>query len=118
MAATIGTRLYTLLNGRRVGIDAFGNRYYESRRARNGEKHPRRWVMYNGKVEASKVPAEWHGWLHYTLDAPVEAAPRQWQKPHLPNLTGTQGRYLPPGHISSGAPRAAASADYQPWTPE
>lgn len=74
--------------------------------------------MYHGVVEASKVPATWHGWLHYTLDAPMVDAPKyRWLKPHLPNLTGTTGRYLPAGHISKGGARAPATADYEPWTP-
>ena len=25
---------------------------------------------YNGLVEASKVPADWHGWLHHTETSP------------------------------------------------
>ena len=53
------------LTAQEVGSDEFGNRYYEERRARPG-KLPRRYVRYNGIVEASKVPADWHGWLHYT----------------------------------------------------
>lgn len=119
MSATIGTRIFTWMQGRFIGRDEFGNRYYEARRAGKGERH-RRWVIYNGMPEPSKVPAHWHGWLHYTLAAPIlEAAHKyHWQKPHQPNLTGTQGRYLPAGHISKGGVRAAASADYKPWTPE
>jgi NADH:ubiquinone oxidoreductase subunit len=118
MSATIGTKLNTWFHGRLIGRDAFGNRYYEARRARGAEKK-RRWVMYRGVVEASKVPANWHGWLHYTLDAPLpEAKQHSWQKTHQPNLTGTTGRYLPAGHISNGGARAPAAADYQPWTPE
>ncbi|PZP85247.1 MAG: NADH:ubiquinone oxidoreductase subunit NDUFA12 [Azospirillum brasilense] len=119
MSATIGTRLFTLVYGRKVGQDEFGNRYFEQRRAAKGEK-ARRWVIYNGMAEPSKVPAHWHGWLHYTLDAPIPEAARRysWQKEHVPNLTGTQGRYLPAGHIEKSATRAKATADYQPWTPQ
>lgn len=119
MAATIGTRLHTWLHGRFIGRDEFGNRYFEAKRARKNERR-RRWVVYHGVVEASKVPPTWHGWLHYTLDAPIpEAAHKyRWQKEHQPNLTGTTGRYLPAGHITKGGRRAAATADYQPWSPE
>jgi NADH:ubiquinone oxidoreductase subunit len=118
MSATIGTRLHTFFYGRFVGRDMFGNRYFESSCARKGERK-RRWVMYNGVPEASKVPASWHGWLHYTLDAPLsETKPYSWVKNHQPNLTGTTGRYLPPGHISRGGKRAASSADYEPWSPK
>ncbi len=117
MSATIGTKLHTWMYGKFIGRDAFGNRYFESKRAKAGQKK-RRWVIYEGIAEASKVPAEWHGWLHYTLDAPLSETRRQgWLKPHQPNLTGTTGRYLPKGHISKGGVRASAAADYEPWTP-
>jgi NADH:ubiquinone oxidoreductase subunit len=121
MASTTGTWLSTLWRGKLVGRDPFGNRYYERRgRAKPGERK-RRWVMYNGIAEPSKVPAQWHGWLHHTLDAPLsepKAKRYKWQKPHLPNLTGTQGRYLPPGHLMKGSQRAANEADYEAWKPE
>ncbi len=119
MSATIGTKLHTLFYGRSIGRDEFGNRYFEARSKRKGEKFKRRWVIYKGIVDASKVPAAWHGWLHYTLDAPLSESKKYlWQKPHLPNLTGTTGRYLPRGHLAKGGVRAPASADYQAWKPE
>ena len=117
MTATIGTRLHTIFYGRFVGRDEFGNRYFESNRAKKGEKK-RRWVLYEGVPEASKVPPAWHGWLHYTLNTPLSETKRySWMKSHLPNLTGTTGRYLPRGHISKGGARADATADYEPWKP-
>jgi NADH:ubiquinone oxidoreductase subunit len=118
MSATIGTKLHTLVYGKFKGRDEFGNRYFESKWAAKGEKK-RRWVMYHGIAEASKVPATWHGWLHYTLDAPLsEVKQYNWLKAHLPNLTGTRGRYLPQGHISKPGPRAKSAADYEPWMPQ
>lgn len=118
--ATIGTRLFTWLHGNHVGTDEFGNRYFEARRnGPDGKK--KRWVMYNGIIEPSKVPSYWHGWLHYTTDQlPTEGngMVHDWQKPHQPNLTGTKGRYLPKGHILQEGERAAsASGDYEAWRP-
>lgn len=121
MAATIGTRLFTWFKGRHVGTDAFGNRYYEARGSAKQGIHRKRWVMYRGIPEPSKVPAHWHGWLHYTIaDVPRETLAKRypWQKPHLPNLTGTTGRYLPQGHLLKGGARAANTADYTAWKPE
>lgn len=120
MSSTIGTKLFTLLRGRRVGRDEFGNVYYEQRSVDKAIGRKRRWVMYNGIADASKVPPHWHGWLHHTLDAPIPQASHQygWQKEHIPNLTGTTHRYLPAGHITKGGKRAAATADYKPWTPQ
>ncbi len=114
---TIGTRLFTWLKGREVGADEAGNLYYEERRVRDGAR-PRRWVIYSGEPEASKVPAEWHGWLHYTTLEPIPlAARRPWQLPHQPNLTGTAESYRPPGHDYRGGNRAPGTGDYEAWTP-
>ena len=118
--ATIGTKLHTLLNGRYVGRDEFGNKYYEHRRTPTEGERRRRWVMYHGMVEPTKVPAHWHGWLHYTHEQPMIDSARRfgWQKDHLPNLTGTVSRYLPAGHAEKGGKRAANTADYEPWEPK
>ena len=112
------TWLFTRLHGQPAGRDAAGNRYY--RRSRGwGPRREQRWVVYAGEAEASKVPPEWHGWLHYTTDeVPQAGAPgRAWQKPHQPNLTGTPAAYLPSGHTLRGGHRARAADDYEPWVP-
>jgi len=118
--ATIGTRLFTWLKGTQVGSDELGNVYYQSRR-KAADGTLKRWVIYDGLAEPSKVPARWHRWLHYTADeTPAkEGTPRYfWQKPHRPNMTGTMERYLPPGHLDKGGKRdASASGDYEAWKP-
>ena len=115
---TIGTRLYTWLRGEEVGTDAFGNRYYRNKRAAS-VRLERRWVLYQGEAEASKVPPQWNAWLHRTTDViPRGDQPTQpWQKPHEPNLTGTALAYRPPGHTYMGGHRAKATGDYEPWRP-
>ncbi len=119
MSTPLGTKLATLFTGKLIGTDDFGNRYYESTRTPPKGIRRKRWVIYKGLAEPSKVPAQWHGWLHYVLDAPLSSAKRYgWQKDHLPNLTGTVARYLPPGHLLKGGKRAKATADYTPWKPE
>src|SRR5690606_11233408 len=99
---TFGTQLWTWLYGELVGEDEFGNRYY---RTKGGKIDPtlrfeRRWMIYNGYAEASKVPPSWHGWLHHIVDLPPtqeSIKPHPWEKPHRPNLTGTPAAYRPPG---------------------
>lgn len=116
----IGTLIYTWIFGERVGEDAFGNRYYRSRRLKRYGRE-RRWVLFKGAVEASKVPPEWHAWLHHVVETPlVEQAKRArpWQKPHIPNLTGTAYAYRPQGHELRGGKRPPATGDYEAWTPE
>jgi NADH:ubiquinone oxidoreductase subunit len=123
---TLGTRLYTWWCGELVGADQFGNRYFreKSRKSlvKGGglESRERRWVLYAGMAEPSKVPPEWHGWLHHITDTvPIidPAARKPWQKEHLPNLSGTALAYRPPGSVLRGGHRAKATGDYQPWTP-
>jgi NADH:ubiquinone oxidoreductase subunit len=114
----LGTWLFTKLHGRQVGTDSAGNIYYTDRRPRPGGGRVRRWVAYAGAPEASEVPPEWHSWLHYTTDAPLLEVPRlPWQKPHLPNETGTALSYRPPGHDYEGGKRDRATGDYEAWTP-
>jgi len=117
--ATIGTSLWSARNGARVGQDRLGNIYFESKKAdQTGRK--RRWVIYDGPNDASRVPPEWHGWLHNTVDSlPDESLPppRIWEKEAAPNLTGTHAAYRPAGALEAGGHRAPATGDYEAWTP-
>lgn len=122
--APIGTLLYTFVFGKKVGTDEFGNKYYTTSafsKQVGRYNRERRWVIYNGKAEASKIPPYWHGWMHYSVDSiPSEKDARksqQWQKSHLPNLTGTEYAYLPTGHKDKGGERDKATGDYQAWKP-
>lgn len=113
----IGTLIHTWLKGRHVGTDEFGNRYYEQKGKTRPGQADRRWVLYKGEPEASKVPAHWHAWLHHTTATPVKAETRAWEQEHLPNLSGTPLAYLPPGHDMRGGQRDGATGDYEPWQP-
>ena len=111
---TLGTRFFTWRKGIAVGKDDQGNRYY---RNRDGT---RRWVIYNGVADASRIPPGWHGWMHHRVDVPPsqeEYAPREWQKPHQPNLTGSPAAYRPKGSLLSGRHRPQVTGDYDAWTP-
>lgn len=115
---TMITRMKTMFSGTLVGEDEAGNRYYQERRKPKSGRR-RRWVVYFGDEEASRVPASWHGWLHYTVDEPPtnDDEVHPWQKEHLPNMTGTTEAYRPPGHTLAGGKRDRATGDYEPWTP-
>lgn len=122
--ATIGTMLHTSLKGEHVGTDAQGNRYYRAKQKHGAKTHgvrERRWVIYEGANDASRVPAEWHGWLHGTFDGVPESylpPPRIWETDFTPNLTGTHAAYRPQGALERGGKRAAATGDYEAWTPD
>jgi NADH:ubiquinone oxidoreductase subunit len=103
----------------RMGEDDLGNVYYEGRRDTMGL--PRRWVIYLGANDASRVPPEWFAWLHRQVDdVPERALPaaRAWEKPAVPNMTGTALAYRPAGALEKGGQRAAATGDYEAWVPE
>jgi len=114
-----GLVLLTLRRGGSVGKDNLGNRYFQQRIPAKGAR-PRRWVVYaDGATDASVIGPEWHAWLHYLTDDVLPNSGRKpWQKPHLPNLTGTKEGYRPAGHDYEGGNRANASGDYQAWTPD
>ena len=118
--ATIGTLFNSAMTGEQVGTDAQGNTYFRAkkRRADGGE---RRWVMYDGANDASRVPAEWHGWLHNTYDGVPEShlpPARIWEVDYTPNATGTPAAYRPQGALEKGGHRAAATGDYEAWSPD
>jgi NADH:ubiquinone oxidoreductase subunit len=121
-SATIGIRFTVARRGVFIGEDATGNRYYEAKDTSDSyDGRKRRWVIYNGYAEASKVPAEWHGWLHHTFDESPADTPllrRSWELDTQPNLTGTVWAWRPKGAIARGGERAKATGDYEAWRPE
>jgi len=113
--ATIGTWVTTWFSGQAVGTDQFGNRYYQTKDGK------RRWVIYNGTVEASRISPDWHGWLHHTFKEPPTVAPlrtQPWEKTHIPNQTGTDNAQRPQGSLARSGERPAATGDYEAWTPK
>ena len=87
---TFGTFLKTILFGKLVGKDEFGNKYYKS-------KKNERWVVYSGDVEATKITSDWYLWMHHTIDRPPLEKEKKfsWQKKHKKNQTGTSEKYTP-----------------------
>ena len=110
---TFGTQLWTWRKGVKVGEDQQGNIFY------NNKDDSRRWVIFSGPIEASRIDPDWHGWLHRTWNEPPTDKPlvhRSWEKPHQENLTGTVAAYAPAGSLRQATP--APRGDYEAWTPE
>ena len=111
--ATLNTRLWSWRKGTKVGEDDQGNVFFQN------DDGSRRWVMYNGQVEGSRISPEWHGWLHHTWKEPPTERPltkKAWEKPHLANMTGTPLAYAPEGSIRREEPKPRS--DYEAWSPE
>ena len=106
---TIGTFLFTLFYGTKVGSDLFGNIYYKNK---NDSK---RWVIYNGEVESSKIPPEWHLWIHHTNNLTPDNTKfvnYHWIKPHKKNKTGSSDAYHPKKYTKD------KKEAYKKWQPD
>ena len=110
---TLNTQLFTWRRGVKVGEDDAGNIFYETK------DRAKRWVIFNGEAEASRVSPDWHGWLHHTWDEPPTQSPlthKTWEKPHQANLTGTAMAHAPAGSLRGATPQL--TSDYEAWVPE
>ena len=88
---TLGTFLYTLFFGKFAGKDNSGNKYYQNNKGK-------RWVIYNGEINASKIESDWYQWMHYQTNInplKTKISKHPWQKPHSDNKTGTEKAYRP-----------------------
>ena len=106
---TLGTKIETIFFGKFVGSDTLGNKYYES-------KNGKRWVIYSNEIDASKIPVEWYSWMHFTqnrIEKKHELETFKWQKPHQPNLTGTEEAYYPNKNNSN-----VINKKYKSWKSE
>lgn len=114
--ASWGTSIVSRRNGEEAGRDEAGNVYFQHR------KDPaRRWVIYEGSNDSSRVPPGWNAWLRGTIDeVPERSLPqrRAWEKAPKPNLTGTVAAYRPSGSMDGRDLRAAATGDYEAWKPD
>jgi NADH:ubiquinone oxidoreductase subunit len=119
---TVGTMLWTRRFGEFVGQDEAGNRYF---RTKGGAIDPqlgfeRRWVIYPGYADSTTIPTGWYGWIHHRTDTPPTEesyTPRDWQKPHLRNMTGSPAAYRPKGAFPGGRNRPEVTGDYKAWAP-
>ena len=107
---TVGTFMYTVFTGKFVGKDQFGNKYYSN-------SIGKRWVIYRNNIESSKIPPEWHSWIHFLVEnKPSNNIEKfSWQKSHRENLSGTKDAYRPDGSLSSNLKKNMKK--YETWIP-
>ena len=104
-------KLFIKFYATQIGSDKFGNQYCIGKH-KNYLGQAKRFVVYNGIDESTKVPPMWHSWLHYVSDdLPRNGLEHDWQQEYLPNLTAT--KYA---HVSSGSV-AQNLKTYLKWTP-
>ena len=111
----IGTKICSLLFGKKVGTDEFGNTYFISKlpalKPYGGKIRQKRWVIYRDSPEPTKISPNWFLWMHYTIDdidanASENKTNSVIRYQFLPNETGTEFAYSP----------SAAKLDYKEVT--
>ena len=116
---SFGTTLYTWFYGKLVGSDESGNKYYANSHD-HSDLSAKRWVIFKGEIEASKIPPHWHAWLHKSIDKPPINYKHKyrWQKNHKENMTGTINAHYPPSNpLSKNYNPDQIKADYESWSP-
>ncbi|MCY7338656.1 MAG: NADH:ubiquinone oxidoreductase subunit NDUFA12 [Sphingomonas bacterium] len=114
--ASWGTTIFSRRNGEEVGRDDSGNIYFKHRK-----DAARRWVMYTGNNDSSRIPPGWNAWLRGTIDGLPDAAlpqRRAFELPPQANVTGSPDAYRPSGSLGGARVRPAATGDYQAWKPD
>ena len=116
---SIGTKIYTFFYGNFVGKDEKGNKYYSNHKDFSNI-NAKRWVIFNGEIEATKIPAHWHAWLHKSIDVPPlnYSHKYDWQKDHQTNMTGTVDAHFPSSHpLSKSYNPEKQIKEYDSWSP-
>ncbi|KAI5285365.1 hypothetical protein KEM54_000624 [Ascosphaera aggregata] len=83
-----------------VGIDRYGNRYFENKNEIPGRT---RWVDFKmHEYDSSHIEPGWRAWMNCMVDKPPTEDPvlqsntKPWETPdHKPNYTLTRGAYRP-----------------------
>ena len=107
----LGTTLYTLFYGIKVGEDKLGNIYYISKK-----KKKRKWVLYKNKKDPTIIPVNWQIWLTNEADNVFKSQMKySWSKDREQNHTGTDRAYNPAEKIVES--KKAKDLKYKKWTP-
>jgi NADH:ubiquinone oxidoreductase subunit len=114
------TSLYLKIFGELTHVDEYGNHYYQTKKQDTLGRH-KRYCIYRGISEASKIPAAMHLWMHHQTENPVNKNKKYfWQKAHIPNLTGTQYSFTPRKKSIAFEEKNASKQTpkhYTPWNP-
>lgn len=82
MLNRLNSIIFTKIFGVHAGEDLYGNQFY----FRKTSEEEKRWVVYKGMYDPSKISDEWHSWLHFINDIKPFKSKKTW----IPNTTGTK----------------------------
>lgn len=111
------TSIKLLFTAKFIGEDEYKNRYFESKH-KDYLGRTKRFCIFHGIVEASKIPADWHAWMHHTTNSPIQYKKLFWMKSHMPDTTGTLHAFIPNTHTHYnvyGKSHLNKIQDYTPW---
>ena len=112
----IGTILYSLLNGKEIGRDQEGNKFYIHKKNKK-----KRWVLYKKKIDPTSLEVEWQTWLTETIfneEKIRNDTNFKWQKSKKGNATGTADSYHPAKFSSKEEINIKKSNKDSIWKPD
>ena len=89
----IGTILHSFLNGKKVGEDNQGNKFYIHKKNKK-----KRWVLYKKNIDPTNLEVKWQIWLTENdkdNEIIISNSSYKWQKNKKANPTGTVDSYHP-----------------------
>ena len=115
---SFGTILYTWFFGNFVGSDELSNKYYCNSKDFQ-DKNAKRWVIFNGEIEASNIPPHWHAWLHKSIESPPIHYKHkyEWQKDLKPNTISAVDSIHPKNYLLSRSKSNFNKKEYEKWKP-
>ena len=111
----IGTILYSLLNGKKIGQDNQGNKFFVHKK--NNEK---RWVLYKKQIDPTNLEVKWQIWLTETdknNEVIINNPNFKWQKNKKANPTGTIDSYHPGSHSDKEKIHVDKKSKNSVWKP-
>ncbi len=90
---SIGTILYSFFNGKKIGQDNQGNKFFIHKRNKK-----KRWVLYKKQIDPTNLEVKWQIWLTETgkdMKKTKDNINFKWQKNKKANPTGTLNSYHP-----------------------
>ena len=112
----IGLILYSLLNGKKIGEDAEGNKFYIHKKNKK-----KKWVLYKKQVDPTSLEVKWQIWLTQSQTNQrliYDNEKFKWQKNKEANLTGTPKSYHPGSKINKKEVAIRKQNKNSIWKPE
>ena len=116
LANNIRTLIYSIFNGKRIGVDNNGNKFYVHKKNKN-----KKWVLYKKNIDPTILDIKWQIWLttkNFNEKQLDSFKIYNWQKKKKANATGTKSSYHPGKHNEDKILNSKFNDKSQIWEPE